>query len=70
MSDKTKCPECKSQICFAPRTSLRFCADCGWEGSYTQEQGSHLVAQEIREQNGEIDRRNAERWRKRKVEKA
>lgn len=58
------CPECKSQVSFAPRTSLRFCIDCGWEGSYTQEAGAGLVAESKREENGRIDKLRAKKWRK------
>ena len=62
-----RCPECKSPVSFAPRTSLRFCVDCGWEGSYTNEAGANLEAERVRELNGTIDQYNAKRWRKKQA---
>ena len=37
--DPHRCPHCNATLCFAPRTTLRFCSECGWEGSYTNERG-------------------------------
>ena len=64
--DRQKCPECGSAVCLTARTSQRFCADCGWEGSYTHETGAGLVAEERKELNGKIDQFAAKKWRENK----